>query len=296
MQVDQNPFPVNAFMNTLELLNPKVLIRPDQADKAKGKNTIIGEQRLDEKLSLEKTPKIAAKASTLGGQDTAEKAEDASTGLATAQGSLTGSRGGLTASQGGLTAISGKNGDAPKKKVRPSFEELLAKYKRKGAARKQKNQPNSAKGEKTPPRHEKRESVHHQQGNFAYPFVGSITPRSWYYPCYYSPIDYSSMYMKSYMIQYPIAHPNYGELQRPITYNNNLVKNNVCTTFKQGGDSNEQNYKRMQPRWCPSGLSRTQKRRLQRLQKQRSMEQPTVVTPMRSATTKQVWRPKQVVP
>jgi hypothetical protein len=98
MQVDQNPFPVNAFMNTLELLNPKVLIRPDQADKAKGKNTIIGEQRLDEKLSLEKTPKIAAKASTLGGQDTAEKAEDASTGLATAQGSLTGSRGGLTAS------------------------------------------------------------------------------------------------------------------------------------------------------------------------------------------------------
>jgi hypothetical protein len=53
MQVDQNPFPVNAFMNTLELLNPKVLIRPDQADKAKGKNIIIGEQRPDEKLSLE---------------------------------------------------------------------------------------------------------------------------------------------------------------------------------------------------------------------------------------------------
>jgi hypothetical protein len=36
MQVNQNPFPINAFMNTLELLNPKVLIRPDQADKAKG--------------------------------------------------------------------------------------------------------------------------------------------------------------------------------------------------------------------------------------------------------------------
>jgi hypothetical protein len=41
--------------------------------------------------------------------------------------------------------------------------------------------------------------------------------------------------MKTYMIQYPIAHPNYGELQRPIAYNNNLVKNNVCTTIKQGG-------------------------------------------------------------
>jgi hypothetical protein len=44
----------------------------------------------------------------------------------------------------------------------------------KGAARKQKNQPNGAKSEKAPPRHEKRESVHHQQGNFAYSFVGSV--------------------------------------------------------------------------------------------------------------------------
>jgi hypothetical protein len=85
-------------MNTLELLNPKVLIRPDQADKAKGKNIIIGEQRHGEKLSLEETPKFAAKASTLGGQGTAEKADGASTGMSTAQGGLTGSRGGLTAS------------------------------------------------------------------------------------------------------------------------------------------------------------------------------------------------------
>jgi hypothetical protein len=67
MQVDQNPFAVNAFMNTPELLNPKVLIRPDQADKAKGKNIIIADQSCDEKLSLEETPKIAAKALTLGG-------------------------------------------------------------------------------------------------------------------------------------------------------------------------------------------------------------------------------------
>jgi hypothetical protein len=194
-------------------------------------------------------------------------------------------------SQSGLTAISKKIGDAPKRKVRPSFEELMAKYKRKGAARKRKNQPNGAKGEKAPPRHEKRESAHHQQGNFAYPFVGSVTPCSSYYPCYYSPNDYSSMYMKPYMIQYPIAHPNYGELQRPIAYNKNLVKNNVCTTIKQGEGSNEQNSKGMQPRWCPSGFSRSQKRRLQRMRKQGSMEQSTVVTSVRSAT-KQVWRPK----
>jgi hypothetical protein len=255
MQVNQNPFLVNAFMNTLELLNPKVLIRPDQADKAKGKNIIVGEQRPDEKLSLEKTPKIAVKASTLGGQSTAENADGASTGMATARGGLTGSRGGLTGSRGGLTtpqggliATSRKNGDAPKKKVRPSFEELLAKYKSKGAARKRGNQSIGVKGEKAPPSHEKRESAHHQQGNFSYPFVGSVTPCSWYYPCYYSPTDYSNMYMKPYMIQYHIAHPNYGKLQRSIAYDNNLVKNNVCAAIKQGEGSNEQNSKGMQQR------------------------------------------------
>jgi hypothetical protein len=182
-------------MNTPELLNPKVLIRPDQADKAKGKNIIIADQSCDEKLSLEETPKIAAKALTLGGKTLQKKPTVHRSvcpirvwpgSLTGSRGGLTGSKGGLTASQGGLTATSRKNGDAPKKKVRPSFEELLAKYNRKGAARKRRNQPIGAKGEKAPPRHEKRESVHHQQGNFVYPFIGSVTPCSWYYPCYYS--------------------------------------------------------------------------------------------------------------
>jgi hypothetical protein len=141
-------------MNSLELLNPKVLIRSDQANKAKGKNIIIGEQRPDEKLSLEETPKIAVKASTLRGQGTTEKADGASTGLATAQGGLTGSRGGLTGSQGSLRVPGWsdryfqKNGDAPKKNVRSSFEELLAKYKRKGAVRKRRNRPVGGKGKK----------------------------------------------------------------------------------------------------------------------------------------------------
>jgi hypothetical protein len=114
-------------MNTLELLNPKVLIRPVQADKAKGKNIIIGEQRLDRKLSLVETPKIAAKASTLGGQGTAEKADGALTGQATTLGGLTGSRGcqtatgGLTVSQSGLTAISKKNWRCSQKKGKAEF-------------------------------------------------------------------------------------------------------------------------------------------------------------------------------
>jgi hypothetical protein len=49
--------------------------------------------------------------------------------------------------------------------------------------------------------------------------------------------------MKSYMIQYPIAHLNYDKLQRPIAYSKNLVKNNVCATIKQGEGSNERNSK-----------------------------------------------------
>jgi hypothetical protein len=68
MQVGENPFPTNAYVNMLELSNPKVLIRPDQAEKAKGKNVIIGEQRPDKKVLLEKIPKASVKTSTLGGK------------------------------------------------------------------------------------------------------------------------------------------------------------------------------------------------------------------------------------
>jgi hypothetical protein len=66
MQVDENAFPNSAFVNTLELSNPKVLIRPDQAENAKGKNVIIGKQTHDKRQPLEVIPKVSA-ASTLGG-------------------------------------------------------------------------------------------------------------------------------------------------------------------------------------------------------------------------------------
>jgi hypothetical protein len=147
----------------------------------------------------------------------------------------------------------------------------LAKYKREGATKDQSNQPSSAKSVKATPR---RKGSHHQRGNFSqYPFVESVMPSSWYYPWYYSPADYSSMYMNSYMIQYPFAYSNYNALRRSIVCNGNLVKKNVCTTIKQGENNNKQNAKEMHPRWCPSGLSHTQKRRLQRLHKRGAMEQ-----------------------
>jgi hypothetical protein len=81
MQVDENPFPNSAFVNALELSNPKVFIRPDQAENAnKGKNVIIGKQRHDERQPLEVIPKVLA-TSTLGGQDKIETAGTASTSL-----------------------------------------------------------------------------------------------------------------------------------------------------------------------------------------------------------------------
>ena len=63
MQIDQNPFPVH----TLELSNPKVLIRPHQAELAKGKNVIVGEEGPEKRVLQSKTARAATKVSTLGG-------------------------------------------------------------------------------------------------------------------------------------------------------------------------------------------------------------------------------------
>ena len=73
MQIDQNPFPIH----TLELTNPKVLIRSHQAESAKGKNVVIGEERHEKEVLQKKTPRVTAKASTLGGK-TREKGPTAS--------------------------------------------------------------------------------------------------------------------------------------------------------------------------------------------------------------------------
>jgi hypothetical protein len=86
MQVEKNPFSVN----TIDLQNFKVLIQPEQAETAKGKNVVIGEKRtitiddnvLSWEVVLEKTTdgkeslKIIIKASTLGGQAQAKIAEE----------------------------------------------------------------------------------------------------------------------------------------------------------------------------------------------------------------------------
>ena len=80
---DKASFPVH----TIDLNNVKVLIRPEQAEGAKGKNIIIGEPRpknINDKIqarevTMEKTPdgkeslKITVKASIPGGQESSSR-------------------------------------------------------------------------------------------------------------------------------------------------------------------------------------------------------------------------------
>ena len=51
MQIDNNPFPVH----TVEMQNPKILIRPNQAESTKGKNVVIGEPRFEQKKKFLET-------------------------------------------------------------------------------------------------------------------------------------------------------------------------------------------------------------------------------------------------
>ena len=61
----------------LELNNPKLLIRPNQAESAKGKNIIVGEERSElsksrQEALVKKVPEDSLKNSTLGGARTEE--------------------------------------------------------------------------------------------------------------------------------------------------------------------------------------------------------------------------------
>jgi hypothetical protein len=89
MRVDKQPFPIN----TMEWQQPKVLVRPHQAEATKGKNVMVGEAKPDlrgkelvREVAYEKTSdaresfKIIAKASGHGGKDRPSTNNRASTG------------------------------------------------------------------------------------------------------------------------------------------------------------------------------------------------------------------------
>ena len=88
--------------------------------------------------------------------------------------------------------------DPNARRKRPRFEELLAKY-NKGAIQKQKNRPNKVKSIKSSPKSRERLDSCQHQGNEAtasYTSFESVSLWFWSYPCYYSPSDYSRMYMQ----------------------------------------------------------------------------------------------------
>src|SRR4051812_15049394 len=121
MQVDKQPFP----MNTMDLEGKKLLIRPEVAESANKANVIVGEPRKDKEDSkvlgrqvvLDKQPdgkeviKITIKNPTLGGQPQVQ--EDAHDRLVKSKNSEVGK---------------GKRNEAWRKRIKPTFDMLLAKY------------------------------------------------------------------------------------------------------------------------------------------------------------------------
>ena len=134
-------------MHTVELHNPKILIRPNQAESTKEKNVVIGEPRSGKvkKVAEKKSPEASSQNSTLGG------ARSVQTGLET----------GLTGPFRSFGKISRNN----KKKGRPSFKQLLAKYEDKGATQRQKEQSDQAKDAKPSSKSREQSASPLQQGN-----------------------------------------------------------------------------------------------------------------------------------
>jgi hypothetical protein len=65
MQVDTQPFPVN----TIELTCKKVLVRPEMADKDKGKGIVISNPRISQKeIARKASDKKAKRSEDAGGQ------------------------------------------------------------------------------------------------------------------------------------------------------------------------------------------------------------------------------------
>ena len=131
-----------------------------------------------------------------------------------------------------------------------------------GATPKQRRRPNEAKDEKASSRSCEQLDPRPSQGNCAaMPYSRSVAPWFWLNPCYYTHLDYNMMHMQLYGIQYPTTYSKYGSSQQPITANDNLAKIGACA--KQCENNSKQGSKYTQLRWCPSGLSHTQERRLQ---------------------------------
>ena len=191
---------------------------------------VIGEERHERKVLQSKTPRASTKTSTLGGQRKEKKTGSNLTGQTGTSSGLTGPQCGLTGVQTGVSSKSG-NSSTVGNRARPSFKELLAKYEKEGTIQKKKERPDETKGTKLMSTFSKQSDSRLCQGNYVVtPNSEPIAPWFWSYPCYYTLLDYSIMYMQIYYIQSPSMYPNCIP-QRPIS--NNLVEKNLNCSKKK---------------------------------------------------------------
>jgi hypothetical protein len=131
--------------------------------------------------------------------------------------------------------------------VKSTFEELLAKYKKKGASQKQGGRPNKGKNLKLSTKNRNIPCYCKSQENYVvapYSYARPTSPWSWSYPCYYSPLDYANLHMRSYMIQYSPTYVNHDSMQRPIVLDNNLVGSASINSKGGHKDNDESKYSR----------------------------------------------------
>jgi len=76
-------------MHTLELRNPKALVRPSQTESTKVKNVIIGDERPEKKLTQKKVPQATTETSMFVGKDKKKKTDSKLTSLTNSNVSLT---------------------------------------------------------------------------------------------------------------------------------------------------------------------------------------------------------------
>jgi len=231
-------------MHIVDLKNPKVLIRPSQAESTEGKNVIIGEERPEKKMLQNKTSRVATKNSTLEGLGKEKKTDSNLTSQTGSSSRLTGPKGGLTGVQTGLISAPSKSGNSSKaeNKARPIFEELLAKFEKEGVIQKKKGWLDEAKGIKSTSTSSEQWDPRPHQGNCVImPCSERVAPWFWPHPCHYTPLDYNWMHMQSYYIQYPSMYPSCVS-PRPIVTSNNLVNKNLYCS-KEGEKSTKQDSK-----------------------------------------------------
>ena len=167
---------------------------------------------------------------------------------------------GISNAGAGFSDSCNKSGNSSNMMKRPTFSELLAIYKKKGAAGKKGRSCSSAASTSPHAGNVRSSSIINSSTAACYP-VRLTTPWSWPYLYCFPPPAHANMLVHP-NLQYPVIYPHHGVSTRPI--NENLAKG--VSTVPNMREDNERGSEDLWPRWCPLGLFHTQKKRLQNSQ------------------------------